>query len=134
MITGELVGAAVTTAWLERKIRAVELAEVAIVNEGLVIGTMLVKANASGRPGPNIRTGDYVRSIRARPVTRPGQTGYIGSPRPQAARLELGFYGRDSLGRQYAQPPFPHFAPAAAELRIRYPQIGRVHIRKALAA
>lgn len=37
-----------------------------------------------------------------------------------AARLEYGFVGVDSLGRHYAQPPQPHFRPAADEIGPQY--------------
>lgn len=69
-----------------------------------------IKANASGRPGPNVDTGDYRRSWTRRKV--PGGFS-VGTNRPQARRLEYGFYGADSLGRVYAQPPYPHVGPAA---------------------
>ncbi len=71
-----------------------------------------VRAAASGRPGPRAITGDYRRSITLEMAVIGGNVAaIIGSVSPQARRLELGFAGRDSLGRQYAQPPFPHFGP-----------------------
>ncbi|RSO40609.1 hypothetical protein DMH15_14715 [Streptomyces sp. WAC 06725] len=36
----------------------------------------------------------------------------VGTSAPQGRRLESGFVGADSLGRHYAQPPFPHLGPA----------------------
>lgn len=72
-----------------------------------------VKANASGRPGPNAPTGDYRRSIGLRVVSRGGVvTAFVGTNKPQGRRLEYGFHGADSLGRVYNQPPYPHFGPA----------------------
>jgi hypothetical protein len=69
-----------------------------------------IKTNASGRPGPNVVTGAYRDSIR---VVEVGETSLaFGSDAPQAWRLEKGFVGMDSLGREYAQPPYPHFGPA----------------------
>ncbi len=44
----------------------------------------------------------------------------VASPDPFAARLEYGFVGVDSLGRHYAQPPKPHFAPALADIGPEY--------------
>lgn len=72
-----------------------------------------VVANASGRPGPNAPTGDYRRSIN-RLTTRYKDIsiGQVGTNKPQARRLELGFVGADSLGRSYDQPAYPHFGPA----------------------
>lgn len=77
-----------------------------------------VIANASGRPGPKQVTGKYVNSIYAK-RGKDADNNYtitIGSDAPQAARLEYGFMGKDSMGRTYAQPPYPHFEPAKAKL------------------
>ena len=64
---------------------------------------------ASGRPGPNVVTGQYRAGIFA--VRLPN--GFeLASNSPQSKRLEYGFYGTDSLGRNYHQPPFPHMRPA----------------------
>ena len=72
-----------------------------------------VKANASGRPGPRIQTGDYNRSIGLiTAFDRGGSSAQVGTNRPQGMRLERGFSGTDSLGRSYHAPPFPHFGPA----------------------
>lgn len=78
-----------------------------------------VKAFASGRPGPRVRTGDYRRSINMRMITR--QHGVIGTNAPQARRLEFGFVGRDSLGRFYDQAPLPHWRPMEWIMRTRFP-------------
>ena len=71
-----------------------------------------VQAHASGRPGPNVVTGDYRRSWTMEAVPN-GQM--VGTNKPQARRLEWGFYGADSLGRVYHQPPYPHVGPAYDE-------------------
>lgn len=79
---------------------------------GMLVQTQ-ARANASGRPGPRAITGAYRRSITLRmKIAATVVEASIGSAAPQAARLELGFVGRDSLGRQYAQPPFIHLQPA----------------------
>lgn len=83
-----------------------------------------VKANASGRPGPRVITGDYRRSITA---TR-GAAGMggalgawtVGTNAPQGPRLEYGFVGRDRAGRQFSQAPFPHFGPAVPAVEAAY--------------
>lgn len=75
----------------------------------------LTQQNASGRPGPNAPTGDYRGSWRVEDVhdPDPGTTSRsVGTDRPQANRLEYGFVGTDSLGRQYDQQPYPHHGPA----------------------
>lgn len=78
-------------------------------------GLTQVKANASGRPGPRVITGNYRGSWNLR-IERAGPTEgrvVIGSNAPQGPRLEYGFFGADVLGRHYQQPPFPHVRPMA---------------------
>lgn len=72
-----------------------------------------VMAKASGRPGPNIVTGDYRRSWQ---LQISGSHAIVGTNAPQGRRLEQGFYGMDSLGRVYSQPPYPHAGPAFDEM------------------
>jgi hypothetical protein len=58
-----------------------------------------VRRNASGRPGPKVITGDYVRSIQVEYGGGFGSmTATVATDEPRAARLEYGFYGTDSLG------------------------------------
>ncbi|MDJ0383212.1 HK97 gp10 family phage protein [Streptomyces sp. G-G2] len=72
-----------------------------------------IRQRASGHPGPRVITGKYRASWQS-DVTAAGPVfiAEIGSDAPQARRLEYGFVGTDSLGRRYAQPPFPHVGPA----------------------
>lgn len=79
-----------------------------------VLGVARIKGYASGRPGPNVITGDYRGSWHPGPTRRLpyGAQCTIGTDRPQGRRLEFGFVGTDSLGRTYNQPPFPHVQPA----------------------
>lgn len=72
-----------------------------------------VRGRASGRPGPRAVTGDYRRSISLEMRSLPDgrSAAIVGTNRPQGPRLEFGFTGTDSLGRSYAQPPYPHFGP-----------------------
>lgn len=76
-----------------------------------------IKANASGRPGPNAPTGDYRRSW-VHTVSNDGltTTSTNGTNLPQGRRLEFGFVGTDSLGRVYDQQPYPHAGPAFDEI------------------
>ena len=67
-----------------------------------------VRSNTSGRPGPNVVTGQYRASWS---VARSGDQVAIGTNSPQGPRLENGFNGTDSLGRNYNQPPFAHAGP-----------------------
>lgn len=68
-----------------------------------------VRNNASGRPGPQVVTGSYVNSFTSKIEDN---TLTLNNSSPQTRRLEYGFYGTDSLGRVYNQPPFPHIRPA----------------------
>lgn len=92
----------------------------------------LVRANAStgthppGRPhipgtgpGPNVATGDLRRSISQTNAVAPGEAvSEVSTDAVQAARLELGFVGPDSLGRLFVNQSYPFFGPAeqAAEV------------------
>ena len=87
--------------------------EDAIIRHGQAL-LEAVRRHASGRPGPNVVTGAY---LGAMVLTYRDGGAYVSNPSPQSNRLEYGFVGVDSLGRLYNQPPFPHFAPALAEVR-----------------
>jgi hypothetical protein len=72
-------------------------------------------------PGPNVATGDYVRSWRVTYRDTGGRyaageavaSASVWTDAAQANRLEHGFWGlTDSLGRTFHQPPYPHIAPA----------------------
>ncbi|MCY0922573.1 MULTISPECIES: HK97 gp10 family phage protein [unclassified Streptomyces] len=72
-----------------------------------------IRQRASGRPGPRVITGRYRASWQSEVhAAGPVFVAQVGSTAPQARRLEYGFVGTDSLGRRYAQPPFPHVGPA----------------------
>jgi len=80
-----------------------------------------VRQHASGRPGPNVITGEYRNSIQVQYTSRGGGVSVVVfSDHPASRRLEYGFVGSDSLGRTYNQPPYPHFAPAMRELRAEF--------------
>jgi hypothetical protein len=94
----------------------------AVRHEAMVLHA-LIQAAASGRPGPNVITGQYRASwqVQVQPRAR-GASAVVGTFAPEARRLELGFHGADALGRVYAQPPFPHVAPALALLEPGFAQ------------
>lgn len=93
-------------------------------HHGMLLQTK-VKAYASrprtGPPGPRIQTGDYNRSISLN-INRGPDTveAVVGTVKPQGRRLEFGFVGTDSIGRNYNQPPYPHFRPALFEVQPLY--------------
>lgn len=90
--------------------------QAAVAHHGLRLQSM-VKRNASlprsGPPGPRLQTGDYVRSMYLHVGVLVAE---VGTNKPQARRLEFGFTGMDALGRNYDQPPYPHFGPAIAAI------------------
>lgn len=76
-----------------------------------------VRAHASGRPGPRIITKVYWRSIKVERNNKAGiAESTVYTDEPFGRRLEWGFYGFDSMGRYYTQPPYPHFGPAMQEV------------------
>ena len=84
------------------------------------------QANASHRPGPELETSDYRDSWRT------GESRYekdrdeaggevvttsVYTEEPQGHRLEWGFVGTDSKGRQVNSPPYAHLGPAIDAVR-----------------
>lgn len=115
-------GARETSAAMLLVERAVTLGTVRVTRTyGQLLRTK-VRANASGRPGPRAQTGDYRRSIGLEVLTLGGNVyAVVGTNAPQGRRLEYGFMNlRDSLGRLYHQPPYPHFNPALDSLAPAY--------------
>ncbi|MEU1908359.1 hypothetical protein [Streptomyces hygroscopicus] len=83
------------------------------------LGRAQIRGHASGRPGPNVITGDYRNSWQVANRGLPyGAQCTIGTDRPQGRRLEFGFVGADSLGRVYNQPPFPHVQPSIPAITV----------------
>jgi len=83
------------------------------VEHAAELGRAQIKGHASGRPGPNVITGQYRNSWQVEKRHLPhGAQCTIGTEEPYGRRLEFGFVGADSLGRVYNQPPFPHVQPA----------------------
>jgi hypothetical protein len=89
------------------------------------VSTPFPPASSPGEP-PHLRSGDYqasVVSVVAASVSGKSITGRVGSDSPYARRLEFGFVGVDSLGRNYNQAPRPHLRPALERMKRR---IGKV--------
>ncbi|MCX4749233.1 hypothetical protein OG455_27635 [Kitasatospora sp. NBC_01287] len=109
--------AAVLAGRLEAQAGTLLPAATAVVTHHAMLLETAIKAAASGRPGPNAPTGDYRRSWTTEVrVTAAGVEAVVGTNKPQAARLEYGFSGADSLGRIYHQPPLPHVGPSVDRL------------------
>jgi hypothetical protein len=85
----------------------------AITQHHAMLLRVRIQRNASGRPGPNVITGQYRASWQVKVTTVGGQArAVVFTEAPQSRRLEYGFVGVDRLGRQYRQPPYPHVEPA----------------------
>jgi len=86
---------------------------IAVYRTGAMVRTR-VRANASGRPGPRVITGDYRRSISQlnKKDAKGVAEAHVYTNAPQALRLEYGFHGVDALGRSINQDPLPHWRPA----------------------
>lgn len=84
----------------------------------------LIMERASGRPGPNVISGDYRGSWKREPFPVPdGGGAEVGTREPQGRRLEYGFYDMtDSIGRHFFQVPRPHVEPAVNELSPEFRQ------------
>lgn len=93
-------------------------AVVSVVQHYAMLLETAIKANTSGRPGPNAPTGDYRRSW-THEISTNGMSveAVVGTNKPQSRRLEYGFVGADILGRIYNQPPYPHVGPAVEQIR-----------------
>ncbi|WP_433547168.1 HK97 gp10 family phage protein [Streptomyces sp. CA-294286] len=113
MSGGSFASPGALAAALDRGARRSVAAAETVMRLGAQSLVQQVQQNASGRPGPRVITGRYRASWRSE-VHRGGSVivAEVGSAAPQARRLEFGFIGVDSLGRHYAQRPFPHLGPA----------------------
>lgn len=98
----------------------------AVVYHGALLQSA-VKRNASQprtnpRPssspeGPRLLNGDYNRSIDRATERAAGRSIVrVGTNAIQGRRLEFGFTGVDSAGRNVDQRPYPHFGPALDEI------------------
>lgn len=106
---------------LSREMRK-RMAKIANLIEGKVKNSMVI-SNLGGsnpsKPGsaPHVGSGDLKRSIKATVEVR-GQEVVVkygameGPGADYARRLELGFSGTDSQGRNYNQQPRPFLKPA----------------------
>ncbi|MFD7769856.1 hypothetical protein [Streptomyces sp. NPDC059787] len=110
---GAYSNAAQVAAALDARAARVLPQALALVRHYTMLLETQVKANASGRPGPNVITGDYRRSWTHEVHVAAGVvSGTVGTNKPQGRRLEYGYVGPDVLGRIFDQPPYPHLGPA----------------------
>ncbi|MFD3456826.1 HK97 gp10 family phage protein [Streptomyces sp. NPDC058691] len=113
MVAGAYSNGIQVAAQLQARAVTVLPSTVSVVRHYAMLLETQIKANASGRPGPNAPTGDYRRSwTHEVHIGLDGVTAVVGTNKPQAARLEYGYVGPDSLGRVFNQPPYAHVGPA----------------------
>lgn len=119
---------------LARKLAALGEAVAGEVLAGAVRSGALLVQNDAKRMAP-YRTGTLRRSIHTEVESGAGQaTAEIGTDVPYGARVEFGFEGKDSLGREYHQPAQPYLRPALDEnMDAAAQEIGDA-LRKALLA
>lgn len=125
---GASSNAAEVAAQLQARAERLLPSAVSVVRHYAMLLETQIKANASGRPGPNAPTGDYRRSwTHEVHVTGGTVTAIVGTAKPQARRLEYGYVGPDSLGRVFDQPPYAHVGPAVETVGPLFAQaLGRV--------
>ncbi|WP_073947569.1 HK97 gp10 family phage protein [Streptomyces kebangsaanensis] len=128
MAQGAYSNAAQVAAALQQRAGRILPQTVSVVRHYTMLLETRIKANASGRPGPNVITGDYRRSwTHEVHVAADLVTGTVGTSKPQGRRLEYGYVGPDSLGRIFHQPPYAHVGPAVQTVRSLFVQaLGRV--------
>ncbi len=110
----DLLGVPEFVAALEAMAGRVDRATGMAARDAALVIQRQARTNASGRPGPRVRTGTLRRSIRVDGPRRVG-TGWearVGPTVIYSRRVELGFDGTDAIGRTYHQPPYPFFGPA----------------------
>ncbi|MEU6511888.1 hypothetical protein [Streptomyces sp. NPDC046942] len=125
---GAYTNAAELAVMLDERAARVLPQAVSLVRHFAMLLETQVKVNASGRPGPNVITGDYRRSWTHEVRVAGGVvSGTVGTDKPQGRRLEYGYIGPDSLGRIFDQPPYPHLGPAVHTIEPQFVQaLGRL--------
>lgn len=98
------------------ELQAVSNAGATVINNDIKERVTGPSPSAEG-DAPGLITGTYRRAFQIKPgPILPGRASSdIGNDQPQAMRLEFGFVGTDSAGRNINQGPRPHMRPAADE-------------------
>lgn len=113
---------------LDALLRRIDVASVVATDYAAAAMVQQAKINATGeRRGPGGRPygsdpgtgpGNVTGRLRASIGVKSRQRGAfsyrvtVGAEGPQVRRLELGFHGRDRLGRFYRQPKYPFMSTA----------------------
>lgn len=86
----------------------------------------VVVAKASGRPGPEVRTGNLIGSVRANP------SGGGGGSTFSATVVVGASYGAFLERGTSKMPPYPFLGPGVAEFRSEYREIMRAAVAKGM--
>ncbi len=84
-----------------------------LISKNLIIAALMVETSAKRLlvPGHGLIEGTLKRSITHKPKV-PKREVMVGSNLEYARRVELGFVGKDKLGRHYNQAARPYLRPA----------------------
>ncbi len=107
------------------------MSDAAVLAINATMSAAIIHARSNHSPGARggrrfeSQSGELERNTKiVRPARRDskGVTGRWGVKGvAYGRRIELGFQGKDSLGRSFGQPPYPYLRPAA---EIEYPKLG----------
>ena len=138
-----LEGAQVITKNSRRQFTTVAISTKTGEERVIAPGSKLQKGEKLSRYGrhvegsqPHIRSGYLARSISFDGPREVGYGRWETKTGPKAAygrRIELGFTGRDSLGRNYDQPPFPYMRPGFEDSKPEIEAIAQREWAKAVA-
>ena len=84
------------------------------VASSAAVKTAALAVQAAGMKRTKVVSGSLRRSWRTE--SQGPYAAFVGPTMIYARRVELGFFGPDSLGRVYKQPPRPYVRPAYDEM------------------
>lgn len=116
--------------WQGQK-RKQDMADAAVLAINATMTAAIIHARSNHSPGARgsgrfqSQSGELERGTKIVQPARRGRNGVVGRWGVRgvvyARRIELGFQGKDSLGRSFNQPEYPYLRPAA---QVEYPKLG----------
>jgi len=104
--------------------------------KGEIAGSKYRGKNISGMSRPHARSGKLRTSIGVHEVSQVGPGRWMSKTGPTMVygrRVELGFTGSDSRGRNYDQPAYPYMKPGFEKARPELEALYADECRKAMA-
>ena len=86
--------------------------EMCVVDTGRLRGSISTNWSGSGKPRGQTKSPAKADDGVGQPIGEPGMNVAVGSNVKYARRIEHGFVGKDSLGRNYNQKGQPYLFPA----------------------